>query len=260
MGRRHLFRRLLSSRALPQLGPLPRRALPQPGLLPRAGPLPRLRPASVLLLAFVLGACSPSVSPTGGSPSTGLESAQPSQVLPSGSPSASAVEPSSSPTGGETPGSSAAPSPSGPVPSGGAAACSGSDANRTFYVQAAAGMAWAVYCPVLPDRWYLENGSYQLGNGGILAATYRGPNQAHISIVEGNVCAEFGSDVDLCAPRDLVIEPASMGDLTGALGRLGSGLVLDVDRGANPSWRVTGLGLSQADFEAIAAAFARVGG
>ena len=121
-------------------------------------------------------------------------------------------------------------------------------------------MAWAVYCPVLPDRWYLENGSYQLGNGGILAATYRGPSQAHISIVEGNVCATFGSEVDLCVPRDLVIGPASIGDLKGELGRLGSGLVLDVDRGANPSWRVTGLGLSQGDFEAIAAAFARVGG
>jgi hypothetical protein len=49
-----------------------------------------------------------------------------------------------------------------------------------------------------------------------------------------------------------------MGDRSGELGRLANGLVLDVDRGANPSWRVTGLGLPEDAFRTITAAFLRV--
>jgi hypothetical protein len=120
-------------------------------------------------------------------------------------------------------------------------------------------MSWAVYCPVLPVGWFLESGTYWLANDGQLEATYRGPGNVHIAVVEGNVCAEFGSDVERCAPRDAVIGPAQMGDRTGELGRLANGLVLDVDRGADPSWRITGLGLTEDAFSAIGAAFLRVG-
>jgi hypothetical protein len=121
-------------------------------------------------------------------------------------------------------------------------------------------MGWAVYCAVLPDGWYLESGNFQLANGGRLEATYRGPGDAHIAVVEGNVCADFGSDVDRCAPRDAVIGSVPMGDQTGELGRLANGLVLDVDRGADPSWRITGLGLTEDAFGAIGAAFLHVSG
>ena len=47
---------------------------------------------------------------------------------------------------------------------------------------------------------------------------------------------------------------------TGELGRLANGLVLDVDRGATPSWRATGLGLTEEAFRAICAAFLAVEG
>ena len=56
--------------------------------------------------------------------------------------------------------------------------CTGSESNGAFFTQAAAGMAWSVYCAVLPDGWYLETGSYRLANEGHLEVTYRGPGDA----------------------------------------------------------------------------------
>lgn len=143
-------------------------------------------------------------------------------------------------------------------PGTGSSACSGSDANREFFRQAAASMTWSVYCAALPDGWILEAGAYRLRDGGRLEVTYRGPGDARLSIVEGNICA--GADVEACAPRDAVLGPASFGDLEGELGRLANGLALDVDRGANPSWRATGVGISEDDFRALGAAFTLVGG
>lgn len=119
-------------------------------------------------------------------------------------------------------------------------------------------MSWAVYCAVLPDGWFVESGSYRLANDGHLEVTYRGPGDAHLAMAEGNICDGLGGDVDACAPRDSVIGPAMLGDQTSELGRLANGLVLDVERGANPSWRVTGLGISEADFETLCAAMLRV--
>lgn len=119
-------------------------------------------------------------------------------------------------------------------------------------------MAWPVYCAVLPAGWFLESGSYRLADGGRLEVTYRGPGDVRVEIVEGNVCG--ASDVDTCAPRDAVIGPGAFGDRGGELGRLANGLVLDVDRGATPSWRATGLGLTEDAFRAICAAFLVVEG
>ncbi len=125
-------------------------------------------------------------------------------------------------------------------------------------------MSWPVYCAVLPTGWFLENGSFRLANGGHLEVSYRGPDDARLAISEGNVCDGIGTndgigtDVDACAPRDTVIQVAAMGDQTGELGRLANGLVLDVERGANPSWRVTGSGISEADFVVLCAAMLRV--
>jgi hypothetical protein len=176
------------------------------------------------------------------------------------------------PAGSESPGEAASGSPAPTAGPGGSptvgaptfspgtasSACSGSDANRDFFRQAAASMAWPVYCAVLPDGWFLEAGAYKLAGGGRLEVTYRGPADAHLSVVEGNVCG--GADVEACAPRDAVIGPSPFGDREGELGRLANGLVLDVDRGATPSWRATGVGLSEEEFRAIGAALALAGG
>ncbi|MBI3745298.1 MAG: hypothetical protein HY264_02000 [Chloroflexi bacterium] len=120
-------------------------------------------------------------------------------------------------------------------------------------------MTWAVYCAVLPDGWFVESGTYSLANGGELEVSYNGPGDAHFAIIEGNACEQFGSDINACAPRDRVTGRAAFGDQMGELGQLSSALVLDVDRGANPMWRATGLGMSEADFLAISAGMLRVG-
>lgn len=119
-------------------------------------------------------------------------------------------------------------------------------------------MSWPVYCAVLPAGWSVETGNYTVANGGHLNITYRGPGNAHLALAEGNVCDGLGTDIDVCAPRDAVIGPAAFGDQVGELGQEGTGLVLDVDRGANPSWRVTGLGISAADFTLLCAAMFNV--
>jgi hypothetical protein len=207
--------------------------------------------ASVVILA----ACQsgPTSGPTG--TSVPLESPVASDV-PAGSGEPTGPPPGS-PAPTANPGATGAPGGTNDpaVPS---AACSGSDANREFYRQAAASMAWPVYCAALPDGWFLETGAYRLADGGRLEATYRGPGDVHLAIVEGNVCA--GSDVDACAPRDALIGPSAFGDREGELGRFANGLVLDLDRGASPSWRATGLGLSEEAFRELCAALVVVEG
>jgi len=210
----------------------------------------------VLLAAVALAGCGGTTTPSTG-PGTG--STAPSAAE-SGVPSTSsspAVTPAAT-SGATDPQPTPSSSGSSPGPSDGALTCTGSDANRAFFAQAAVAMSWPVYCAVLPDGWYLESGTYRLAAGGQLSVTYRGPGDVHIAMVQGNVCDGVGTDVDVCAPRDAVIGPAAMGDRTGDLGRLANGLVLDVDRGANPSWRVTGLGVTESDFQAIGAAMLRV--
>jgi hypothetical protein len=199
-----------------------------------------------VLAVLLVAACSGERAATAGQTSLGIES-----------PGATADDGSSgSPTAtlDVTPAPPSVTLPP-PVASNG---CSGDLKNKAFFSEAAKAMSWPVYCAVLGGRWSLQDGRYRLASGGVLEVAYNGPGDAHIAVVEGNVCDQVGSDVDVCAPRDSVIGPAPFGDQTGELARLSNGLVLDVDRGANPSWRVTGLGLSEADFRAICAAMYRV--
>ena len=198
-----------------------------------------------MLAVLLVAACSGPVAPTVGPASPGAASP------------AATDDPGSSSSPPPTPADTALPSTATPPPVA-INGCSGSEENQSFFAEAAKAMSWPVYCAVLGDHWFLQDGTYRLANGGELEVSYNGPGDAHIAIVEGNVCDQVGSDINVCAPRDSVIGPAPFGDQTGELGRLSNGLVLDVDRGANPSWRVTGLGLSEADFRAICAAMLRV--
>lgn len=217
-------------------------------------------PAQLLLSAIavvtLLAACQ-------AGPSSGpADTARPgTSAAATGAPAGSA-EPTGTSNGSATPTNGPAASPTATLPTSSPGApssvCTGSDANREFFRQAAASMTWPVYCAELPDGWILTDGKYRLGDGGRLEVTYRGPGDAQLSIVEGNVCA--GADVDVCAPRDAVIGPSPFGGRDGELARLANGLVLDVDRGATPSWRATGLGLSEDEFRAICAALVLAGG
>lgn len=218
-----------------------------------------MRPATWLLLSAlsVLVACQPApqgdptVPATGSPPPVGTATSTPDGLASDAPPAATASDPL--PTA-RPPGASGEPT----ATEAPAAACSQSDANRAFFAQAARAMSWPVYCAVLPDGWFVQAGSFHLANGGGLEVTYRGPADARLAIVEGNVCQ--GGDVEACAPRDAVIGPAAFGDLQGELGRLSTGLTLDVNRGAQPSWRATGLGLTEDAFRALSAAFLLVEG
>jgi hypothetical protein len=209
--------------------------------------------AALLVGVLALAACSSTVTPSGpaGTAATTGTPEATSDTTPTAPPdtaSPDVTQPAPTPTAAEpTPG-----------PSDNGLACTGTEGNRSFYLQAAGAMGWDVYCPVLPAGWNVDEGSYRLANGGHLEITYRGPSNTHLALAEGYICSELGTDVDACAPRDAIIGPATMGDRVGVLGRLSNGLVLDVDRGGNPSWRVTGLGLSDEAFVAICAAIVRV--
>ncbi len=160
----------------------------------------------------------------------------------------------------EQAGPAVTPGPAGtPEPSPGAEACTGSAENRDFFAAAAEAFSWDVYCPVLPEGWFVDTGSYRLADGGRLEVTYRGPGGEGIEVRQGAWCT---SDAGSCAPRDHEIGPAAFGDRQGLLVALGGsesdGYAVYVDPGAAPSWSIAGSGMDEAAFTAIAAALHRV--
>jgi hypothetical protein len=146
-----------------------------------------------------------------------------------------------------------------PGPPPGADACTGSAENRDFFAAAAETMSWDVYCAVLPDGWFVETGAYRLADGGRLDVTYRGPGGERIEVQQGAYCT---SDASACAPRDREIGPGAFGDRAGVLAALGGsekdGFAVYVDAGVAPSWAISGSGMDEAAFVAIASALHRV--
>lgn len=138
-----------------------------------------------------------------------------------------------------------------------AQACSGSDENRDFYASMAAAVEWTVYCPVLPDEWFVRDGQYRLAGGGWLEITYDGPGDAGITLRQGAFCAEAGG----CVPTGREVGTTAFGDRTGTLvaGDEGSWAVV-VDRGATPSWLLVVTGLDEATSRSIAEQLLTVGG
>jgi hypothetical protein len=185
---------------------------------------------------------------TPGQPSTS-ESAGPTEevttppvIEPSSEAPAASVEPSTH----ETPASSARP----PADAGSVAACSGSDENRDFYASMAAAVDWTVYCPVLSDGWFVDDGQYRLAGGGWMEISYDGPGTARIMLRQGAFCAEGGA----CVPSGREVGETAFGDRTGALlaGDDGSWSVV-VERGASPSWLLVVNGVDEASARTIAA-------
>jgi hypothetical protein len=230
--------------------------------------------AALLLLAASVAACgsSPATAPAGSAgaarPTADPGGSRPPDVDRTAAPA------SPGPTDpGATPGRSEAPGPSGtasattgPAASGstaglppGADACSGSAENRDFFAAAAEAMSWDVYCPVLPDGWFVETGAYRLADGGRLDITYRGPAGERLDLRQGAYCA---GDAAACAPRTREIGPAAFGDRTGLLVALGGndadGFAVYVDAGDAPAWALTGTGMDASGLAAIAAALHRV--
>ena len=229
----------------------------------------RLRPLGpVLALMFVVAACA---SPTAtGTPGPGSASMPASAGAASGSPSgpaasdeASTDQPSKAPadtTAPSTPNPTKTPKPpasaAASLDAGTAAACTGSDDNRTFFAGVAAQVDWTVVCAVLPKRWFVSAGSFRLAKGGKLLISYKGPNGATLSISEGAWCTDAAG----CVPSGQDLGDAALGPMPGTLiGVAGGGFAVSVGGGQPTSWLFETQGLDQATTVELAAAAVAVG-
>jgi hypothetical protein len=189
------------------------------------------------------------VTPSAVAPSVQASSPSPSSAPPSVVPSSPPAEASPS-----TPALTSSPSET-PVGEGSAADCTGTDDNRSFYAAAAKDLDWPVYCPVLPDRWFVTEGTYRTAGIGWLQISYRGPGGAGLALHQGAFC----DDGDGCVAAGTGSGDSPFGDQTGMLIVLdGGGYAIVVDRGQMPSWLIVGTGLDEARFRDIAAELVRL--
>lgn len=221
--------------------------------------LHRFPPVLLLLLALALAACGSSTAT--GSPAEPSLAASPEGTTAtpaSASPAAEAPSDPPSPSGDTHPTASPGASPSGTTGSGSAspAACSGSAENRSFYASMAAAVDWPVYCPVLADGWFVQNGEYRVADGGRLEIEYQGPDRAQITLDEGVFCTVQGG----CVPPGVDVGPTAFGDRDGTLVALDDGSwAVVVDREAALSWLLVVTGLDEAATRTIAARLVVVG-
>jgi hypothetical protein len=208
-------------------------------------------PAVAIVVALVAAGCAPArVTP---SPIIIVVTLPPAQTsAPAPSPSATPSPPlSASPT--------ATPSPTPPpaattVP---ASTCTVRGAgDPLFWSEAAATMTWDVYCPVLPSEWFVSSGSYDASGGGSVAMAWKGPSNGKLQIQEGAFCT---TDAATCSPHSSVVGPADFGDLPGQLDTLADGsFAIYVNPGTARAYTLTGSGVNQATFVALAAALVKV--
>ncbi len=116
---------------------------------------------------------------------------------------------------------------------------------------------WAVYCPVLPDGWFVQNGQYRLAGGGRLEIVFQGPDRAQVTLDEGAFCTIQGG----CVPSGQDVGPTAFGDRQGTLVALDDGSwAVALDREASLSWLLIVTGLDEGTARSIAAALVVVEG
>ena len=221
--------------------------------------------ASALIIGLVAVACGTSTVSNPATQPTATATASSSSAAPGDTTSSepSASESASSETTPEA-SSSATPKVSaatpGPSASGPTTPCAGGS-DPSFFVTATNGLPFDVYCPVLPATWFVDagGGEWRGGNDQWLQISYKGPSGAKISLQEGAFCT---GGLSLCSSHDSVIGPASFGDLQGTLDALGPtpsfGYAIYIDPGTRKGYTITGVGLTQDAFKAIAAALLKV--
>jgi hypothetical protein len=216
----------------------------------------RRLPFVVLLLVLVVGACGQAASTNqpGVTDEPGAtDAATPSGTIetPSGEPSGEQPTTSVEPTTPDPSTADPTDSPAGPTTDpGSATGCTGSDENRDFFASMAAAVDWTVYCPVLPDGWFVADGQYRLAGGGWMRINYDGPGDAGILLQQGAFCTE-GSG---CVPGGQDAGQAAFGDRTGTIVAGGDGSwSIVVDRGAVLSWLLVVTGLDEASARTVAA-------
>ena len=114
----------------------------------------------------------------------------------------------------------------------------------------AAAVDWPVYCPVLPDGWFVESGQYRLADGGRLEIVYRGPQHAQVTLDEGSFCTIQGG----CVPPGQDVGPTAFDGQDGMLVALDDGSwAIALDREASPTWLLVVTGLDETTARSIAA-------
>jgi len=212
---------------------------------------------TVILLLLVLAACnaatSDPVQPAAGTPEppvatpeAGTRTPAPTDP-PAGAPTPDAASATGEPESEPTPHSLATPGP--------AARCAGSAENQDFFLAVAEAVDWTVLCPVLPDGWFVETGTYRLAGGGWLEIAYRRGAQARLQLREGAFCPDTAG----CVPGGVDADLVPVGPLEGTLVATDAGgWAAVVDRGAPLSWLVEGSGMDEETFRAIVGALAVV--
>jgi hypothetical protein len=135
-------------------------------------------------------------------------------------------------------------------------ACTGNDENLAFFAEFSRVVDWTVYCPALPDGWFVGSGQWRQADGGRLEISYRGPRDAGLMLQEGSFCP---GDSD-CVPAGEDVGSTAFGDTEGTLVRTDDGWAIVVDRGERPSWLLTVSGVGEAAARAIAADLVPVAG
>jgi hypothetical protein len=212
--------------------------------------------AVAMAASLVLAACSSSTATWPGS--TGSATAAPASAA-TLAPATTAPVETATPAATETPAATATPvatataSPTpGASPTSPAAACTGKPANKAFIAEAAAKLAFDVYCAVLPSAWWVQSGKYTLPDGGYLELEYKRSSTTYLRIQQGNICPS------ICAVAGIYIGPAAFGDRTGNLSSLGPTFILTVGPGGDPDYLMIGTGMTQAQFTAWAAGLKKV--
>ena len=217
--------------------------------------------AACIAALLVLTACGnatsgesdrPTEAPVSGQPTSSPASSLPTEsVMPTAPP---ATEPPPPPTDAPASEPPATEAPS--AGAGSAAACTGSDANRDFYVAAAAALDWTVYCPVLPSGWFVNTGEYTLRDGGRLTIEYKGPGGARFALDESASCVTAQG----CPPNGTEVGPVEIGDHRGTLVALDDGGFAVYATDGTGAWVATSTGLDQDVFTRIAEELVEVSG
>ncbi len=216
--------------------------------------------AALVLAVLLVAGCGGTPGPTPastGTPVPGTSAPAPTDepTTPASAEPAPTDEPTQAPT--EAPSGAPVETPGATSSTEGAAACSGNDDNRAFYVGVAGAVAWDVYCPVLAAGWFVDTGSFRLSGGGRMEISYRGPGGQRIEIRQGAFC----EDASGCPPPGADVGAARFGDrparLYDAGGTPAAPIVFAAGGGAI-GWEAVGIGMDGATLAAHTAAFARV--
>jgi hypothetical protein len=177
-------------------------------------------------------------------------------TLPPGeTPSATATaEATPSPTEEPSPSESPSESPSA-SPTSPAAGCTGSEAHKAYFVNAAKDLPWDVYCAVLPSGWWLQSSVYERTDGGRLVTVYTNNGGDVVILTEGWLCAVLSTCLDIYPS----LGSASFGGLAGTKRILGGATyAVVVSPHSIPGYMLYSPNISQAKVIQFAAAVIKV--